>query len=77
MLKIVSKSNILVLLLVKNLPIQIMTTWRLPRVVTADLKKTAYFYQMYSQMAATVSKHCDFFVYTKYEFHLERVRYFT
>ena len=34
-----------------------------------------YFYQMYGQMAATESKYCDLFVYTKYGFCVERVTF--
>ena len=30
---------------------------------------------MYSQMAATESKYCDFFVYTKYGFYVDRITF--
>ena len=38
-------------------------------------ENSPYSYQMYGQMAATESKYCDFFAYTKYGFYVERVTF--
>ena len=44
-------------------------------VTTSLTERSAYFYQIQGQMAVTNTKYCDFFVYTKFGFHLERIEF--
>lgn len=37
--------------------------------------RSAYFYQIQGQMAVTNTLYCDFFVYTKFGYHLERIMF--
>ena len=52
-----------------------MPTWKLQRRMTADLKKTVGIIKCTAKWQQTESKYCDFFVYTKYGFYVERVTF--